>query len=521
MNLEAGLGTLDPAFARDQASGWMTAQVFNGLVELDADLLVKPVIAKDWRIEEEGKLYTFILRKDVFFHKHVLLGKDSSRTVTAADFVYSFSRICDPKTASSGQWIFNGKIEGLEAFKEGKADRITGFVAVDDTTLQIRLTRPLPGFLGLLAMPYAYVVPKEVVEAYGDEFRANPIGTGPFKFVRWEEGSFLLLHKNRTYFEFDNEVRLPYLEGVFVEFIPSRLSAFVEFSQGGLDIINGVDNSYKDEVLNLDGSIKEEYANAYQFVLAPQLNTEYLGILVDTTEEVAKGHPLSDVRVRKALNYAIDREKMVKYLLNGMGFPVNAGFVPKGMPSHNPAVVRGFEYDLDTAKALLRAAGYPNGEGLPELVLNSTPNYQHISEYVQKAFANIGVKLSIQNLQGGALRREIYSTKINFWRASWIADYPDAENYLSLFYSANHSPGGPNTTHYRSQAFDDLYDASLTMTDDSARFALYNQMEQIMLEDAPIIPLYYDRMFRMIQPNVKGFRTNPMNHVVLKYVRKE
>ena len=520
MNLDAGLETLDPAFAGSRSPIWMTAQLYNGLVVQDSAFQARPGIARAWKISPDGLRYTFLLRDDVYFHRHGCFGPDSTRRVTAQDFVYSFTRVCDPAVAAKGAWIFNGKVQGLETFRRGEAERISGFEAPDDTTLVIRLQRPFPPFLGLLATPYGYVVPREAVQQYGEDFGRNPVGTGPFTCFRWEEGRQLILHQNPHYFETDEQGQpLPYLDAVSVRFIPSRLTAFVEFTQGNLDFIGDLDASYRDEVLTRDGRIKSAYAERYQFLLAPQLNTEYLGMQVDPTLDFVQDHPLRKLALRRALNYAVDRPKLVRYLLNGMGYPAESGFIPKGLPSHDPQAVPGFTYDPARARQLLAEAGYPNGEGLPPLTLYITDKYAAISEFIQKSFENIGVELEIQNLQGGALRGQVYGVKLNFWRASWIADYPDGENYLSLFYSENWAPDGPNTTHYRSAEFDRLYRQALTLTEDSLRQRVYQQMDRLMLEQAPIIPLYYDRSFRMLQPGITGLGSNAMNHLYLKRVR--
>ena len=522
MNLSAGLKSLDPAFASDKRSIWMTAQLFNGLVELDEQLRVQPALARKWEISADGLHYTFHLRKEVYFHQDSAFSDipQQRRFVTADDFVYSFTRICDPEVAARGTWIFNGKIEGLDAFTEGKVDVIRGFEAENDSTFHIHLTAPFPPFLGLLAMPYCFVLPKEAVDFYGENFRAHPVGTGPFRFFRWEEGHHLILHKNPHYFEKENDQPLPYLDAVSIRFMPSRLAAFVEFKQGKLDFINGIDESYKDEILHADGSIKDAYKDQYQFHLAPQLNIEYLGMLVDSSEEVARGHPLTDVRIRKALNYAIDRKKLVRYLLNGMGYAAHSGFVPYGMPGFDSAAVRGYVFDLEKARNLLAEAGFPDGKGLPAMTLYSTPEYANISEFIQKAFENIGLQLEVQNMQGGTLRKEVRNSRYNFWRGSWIADYPDGENYLALLYGPHTVPNGPNTTHYANPQFDSLYLAAKTVTDDSARYQIYQQMDRLMLEDAPVIPLYYDRSIRILQKNITGLQSNPMNHLHLKRVRK-
>ncbi|MEM6804267.1 MAG: ABC transporter substrate-binding protein [Bacteroidota bacterium] len=520
MNLSETLNSLDPAFASARTKIWMTSQLFNGLVSLDSQLNIQPSIARSYEISEDRKTYTFQLKKGVYFHKDPLFGPDSSRSVTAHDFVYSFNRICDPDLGSSGFWIFRDKIPGIEAFRSGESKQISGFRALNDSVFQVSLSRPFPAFISLLAMPFAFVVPKEIVDHYGDDFSSHPIGTGPFRFYRWQEGQSLILHKNPAYFEQDETGQaLPYLDAVEVSFMSSRLSAFIEFIQDKLDFIGDLDNSYKDEVLYPDGRIKEDYQRNYQVILAPQLNIEFLCFQMDEEAEVSKGHPIRDVRIRKAINHAIDKEKLVKYLLNGMGYPAHAGIVPQGMPGFN-ADLSAYPYDLQKARDLLKEAGYPQGKGLPELVLNSTAKYAAISEFVQKSCEHIGIKINVQNMEGGALRTESKASKLNFWRASWIADYPDPENYLGLLYGSNFSPDGPNRTHYKDERFDQLYNKSLSIRKDSLRFIVYQKMDSLAMADAPIVPLYYDKSFRILQKGISGMVSNPMNHLFLKRVRK-
>lgn len=516
MNLAPGLSTLDPAYARDQGAIWMCGQLFNGLVEFDEDLEIQPSLAASYAISDSGKTYTFALKKDVFFHKDPLFGSDSTRRFNAEDVKYSFTRICDPSVASSGFWIFNGKIAGLDAYREAIATDISGFEVVTPDTFRVHLVQPFPPFLGNLAMAYGYIVPHELTEEYGKDFRNHPIGTGPFKFKSWDEGTSLVLRKNDNYFE----KGLPYLDAIQVRFIRDRLSEFAEFCQGKLDFVNGLDKATKDEVFLPDGSIKPDYAENYRFDRAPQLNTEFIGILVDDSLAAAHNSPMRDVRVRQALNYAIDRDKLVDYLLNGNGYPATSGIMPRGIPGFDSTKVIGYSYDPDRAVQLLAEAGYPGGKGLPVLSLKSNPSYQAVMEFIQKSFERIGVTMKIDNMDGGTLRSKAKKGEIDLWRASWIADYPDGENYLGLYYSGNIPPNGANRMRYSNPGFDSLYVKALSTTDDSTRHALYQEMEILAMPDAPIIPLYYDKILRMVQPSIEGLETNAMNMLYLKKVRK-
>src|SRR5210317_2140545 len=208
-NEHSNISSLDPAFAKNQAHIWAINQLFNGLVELDDDMRIRPSVAKEWVISEDGLRYTFSLREDVFFHKHRLFGIDSTRAVKASDFEYSFNRLLDPKVAAPGGWVLQN---------------VSHFEAKNDTIFEIQLKQPFPPFLSLLSMKYCSVVPKEVVEYYGTDFRANPIGTGPFQFKLWVENTKLVLRKNPNYFEFEEGKRLPKLEAVAITFLPDKQS---------------------------------------------------------------------------------------------------------------------------------------------------------------------------------------------------------------------------------------------------------------------------------------------------------
>ncbi|MDL2315178.1 ABC transporter substrate-binding protein [Bacteroidales bacterium OttesenSCG-928-C19] len=506
-NESAGITSLDPAFAKDQAMIWVNSQLFNGLIQLDNYLQVRPAIAKEWTISPDGKTYTFLLRDDVCFHEHPLF-EGERRKVTAQDFVYSFARIIDESVASPGAWIF-GNIDSV--------DNKPAFIAENDSVFSIRVKNIFPPFLSLLGMPYCSVIPHEIAEHYGKDFRRNPVGTGPFKFKFWKEGVKLVLLKNDDYFEKDAEGNsLPYLDAVSVTFIVDKQTAFLEFIKGNLDFMNSIDPAFKDELLTPNGELREKYQEEIVMSSEPYLNTEYLGFLMDPKEN----NPLLDKKVRQAINYGFDRKKMIKYLRNNIGTPGEYGIIPPGMPGFDAEKMQGYTYNPEKAKRLLAEAGFPNGEGLPELVLSTTQTYLDLCKYIQQQLGLIGLKVKVDVNPPGALREQIAQSKINWFRGSWIADYPDAENYLSLFYSANFSPMGPNYTHYRNENFDKLYTQARALTNDSLRFIKYQEMDRLLIEEAPFVVLYYDQVVHFTHKNIHNTSTNPMNMLNLKYVKK-
>ena len=502
-NESAGINTLDPAFAKDQAHIWVCSQLYNSLVQLDTNLEVQPALAKRWTISPDGKTYTFILRDDVWFHKNALLGPDSTRRVTAEDMRYSLHRIIDPSVASPGRWIFSEVADD-------------GFRVVDDTTFQVILKEPFAPFLSLLSMPYCSAVPREVVEHYGDDFRKHVCGTGPFQLQWWEESEKLVMRKNPRYYEFDtlNETitRLPYLDAVAVTFIIDKQTAFLEFIKGNMDFMNSIDAGYKDEILTRTGQLKTKYADRIDMVSTPYLNTEYLGFRMDGNSQV-----LRDRRIRQAINMGFDRRKMMKYLRNGVGTPGTHGIVPVGLPGGGN---KGYDYDVPRALQLLEEAGYPHGKGLPTLVLSTTSSYLDLCKYIQQQLGLMGVKVEIDVHPPAALREAIAQGKTDWFRGSWVADYPDAQNYLSLFYSGNFTPNGPNYTHFSNARYDALYRRALKESDVETRQRLYQQMDSIAAVEAPVIVLYYDQILHFTHKNINGLRSNAMNALDLRRVRK-
>lgn len=506
-----GITSLDPAFSNNQSNIWACNHLFNGLVQLDDQSNAKPSIAHSWEVSEDGKTYLFHLRNDVFFQHDTLL--KANRRVLASDFVYSFNRITNEKTASPGSWIFN-------FVEKDSSNVLTGVKSLNDSTLEIHLSTPFPPFIGLLSAAYCSVVPHEVVEFYGKDFRKHPIGTGPFKFDRWIERTALVLHKNENYFEFDaNGNRLPYLDAVMISFINDKQSAFLEFLKGKLDLISGLDAGFKDDLLTPGGKMRTKYSGRFRMETAPYLNTEYLGFIMDPNVESMKGNPLNNIKIRQAISYGFDRKKMIAYLRNSMATPGTGGIIPPGTPGFTEAETYGFDYNPELAKKLLAEAGYPNGKGLPKITMSTTSSYQDLCEYIQGQLSEIGIKVNVEINQSAQHRQMVAKQQLAWFRASWIADYADGENYLSLFYSKNKAPAGPNYTHYSNKNFDLLYEKSLLTQNDSLRQGLYRAMDSTAMQDAPVVILYYDRVLRLVQNKVSGLTMNPLNLLNLKTVK--
>ena len=505
-NQESGIASLDPAFARDQATGWAVNMLYNGLLQLDSQLQLQPAIAQRWEVNEAGTIYRFWLRNDVHFHENKCFGETKSRKVSASDFVYSFKRLIDPKTASPGAWIFNDKL----------ADE--GFYAISDSVFEIRLNAPFPPLPQLLSMGYCSVVPQEAVEFYGNTFRENPVGTGPFQMAFWFENEALSLHKNPHYFEFDGPTRLPHLDAVMVHFLPDKQSAFLAFLQNKLDFISGIDPSFKDEVLQKDGKLQPKYEGKITLQKSAYLNTEYLGILLDSKQKAQ--HPaLRDKRVRQALNHGFDRVQMMRYLRNNIGIPGTAGLIPPGLPGFDSAQLGHYSYQPEKAKKLLAEAGYGNKP--LKLQLETNPAYLDLCVFIQRQWQQLGVELSINTSPGPTLRQLIGKGEAMMFRASWIADYPDAENYLALAYGPNETPNGPNYTRFKSSAFDALYQKAMREPDAAKRAMIYRQQNQMLVEESPYIVLYYDQVMRLVKPGISGLSTNAMNVLDLKRVQKK
>ncbi|MGB0476733.1 MAG: ABC transporter substrate-binding protein [Flavobacteriaceae bacterium] len=499
LNVHENINTLDPAYARDLRSIWAMNQIFNGLVRLDDELNIQPDIATHWEISEDAKTYLFYLRDDVYFHTSEIFGDQKTRVVTASDFVYSFDRIKDKKIASPGLWT-------LESVKH--------YEAVDDNTLKIELTHPFSPFLGILSMKHLSVLPKELDDLPNNTISTKPIGTGPFYVKAWMQNLKMVLRKNQLYFETNEKgEQLPHLESVAITFVPDKQSEFLLFLQGKLDMINSLDASYKDELLDKNGQLQTKYINSVKLLRSPYLNTEYIGIYLDNNKA-----EIQSIALRKALNYGLDRKEMIRFLKNNIGSPATKGFIPDGLNTN--LAVQGYSYDMKKAKELVEQFRVDTGIQNPTLTLATDDNYVDLCTYLQNAYNQIGITINIEVMPSAALREAKSNGKLELFRASWVADYPDPENYLLPYFSENFSPNGPNYTHFKSKAFDEGYKEIAATLDADRRNNLITSLDQQLVDKAPFILLYYDEVLRFIQPNVEGMIPSPVNMLDLRRVKK-
>jgi oligopeptide transport system substrate-binding protein len=507
-NESSGLASLDPAFAKNKQVMWSVHQLYNTLIEIDSTMQMAPSLAKRWDISKDNLVFTFYLRNDVFFADDECFANNKGRRLTADDVEYSFKRIVDKNTASPGAWIFNNRV-----------DSVNGFTAINDSVFQLKLIHPFQSILGILSMQYCSVVAKEAVEKYKNDFRRHPVGSGPFSFVAWEEGQALVLKKNEDYFEKDTAGKhLPYLDGIKVSFYDSKATEFLEFQQNRLDFIDDIDPSFKDEMLTKTGNLKKIWEGKIQLQKQPYLNIEYLGILVDEQNQLVKNSPLRLQKIRQAINYGFDRRKMMLYLRNSIGIAAESGFVPCGLPSFDSVNVKGYQYNVAKAKQLLAEAGYADGKNLPSIKLLTIPIYGDLGNYIANELRQIGINIQVEVIQKSLLLEQTSKSQALFFRGSWIADYPDAENYLSVFYSKNPAP--PNYTRYKNAAYDLLYERSLSEKNDSLRYRLYQQMDKIIIADAPVVPLWYDMAIHLLHTNIKNFPANSLNLLELRRTKK-
>lgn len=529
-NMPTEPNSLDPIEISQQASWWIGSQVYEGLVALDKDLNPVGAVAERWETSEDGLVWTFYIREGARFGDNEIFAEGKGRQVNAEDVRTSFERVCSPGR-SAGYWVFRGKVAGVEEFYDSRVENgdnpsvehVAGFEIVDDMTFRITLSEPFAPFIYLLTTPFCYIAPVEGPEKLGDEFARNPVGSGPFRLTAWDEGQQIVLTKNSNYYMTDESgTSLPYLDSVWVTFIADPATEFSEFERGNLDLLTAIDPTFAEKVLDPDGEgLTDAYSN-YTLHTQPGMSIEYYGFTVDPNTAAGKVSPFATNRhLRKALNYAIDRERITRFVLKGLATPAFYGPIPPSTPGF--AGVEGYSYDLEKMKEQLDSAGYPNGEGLGafEIQVSSTKQTTSVAEVVQEDLRKAGFEVSVKPTEHRVHLEMADNGEVPIWRTSWLADYPHAENFMANFYAPYSKPNGPNRARYSNRVVDSLYNAALApgLSENQSK-EIYAQMERIVLEDAPWLFLYYSRVHHLTQPWVKGYLSTALQTFDLRRVTK-
>jgi peptide/nickel transport system substrate-binding protein/oligopeptide transport system substrate-binding protein len=472
--------TLDPAMARDLYSVTVIQQLFDGLVQFDQNLNVIPAIARSWKISHEGLTYTFFLREGVKFH--------NGREIVADDVVYSFTRVADPKNKSPGSHLLE-KVLGFNEFQDGKIDYVKGFKSIDKFTFEIRLSEPFYPFISVLGTFHFKVVPKEEIEKPDSAFSRNPIGSGPYKFVSMKEKEEIILESNPDYFE-----GKPYLDRVVFKIFHGapREKILKEFKEGGLE------ESFlpPEEIENV---VRER---RYLFLQKPSLSLRFYGLNL-------LSKPLGDKKVRKAINFAVDRKFIVSQIHKNQ-FHVAKGVLPPGMPGYDP-MKDPYPFNETQAVKLLSEAGYRKGQTLPTLEIWSSTSSEAAQKElneIQSELKKVGIPSSIHfETNWPNFESMVRANKAPMFILAWYADFPDPD---SLLYSLFHSKSKNNFVAYSRPEVDRLIDKARAERDYLKRMAAYRKIEEIILEDAPIVPMI-NHLFQLVyQPYVRGIELNAL-----------
>jgi oligopeptide transport system substrate-binding protein len=540
---------LDPAFADDLYSGLEVTRVYEGLLQysyLKRPYQLEPALAEAMpSISRDGKVYTFKIKKDVVFQDDAAFKSEDQalngkgRAVVAEDFIFSFKRLADPKLNSPMWWIFDGKIEGLNEWREaaqksGKADysaAVAGLKAVDAHTLEIRLKARSYQFIYTLAMPAASVVAREAVEAYGAEFLNHPVGTGAFKLAEYNPSSKIVYVKNPT---FRNEVypaegnagdkenglledagkRLPLVDKVVMTVFTESQPQWLNFMQGKLDAAPIPKDNFG-QAIGKDGDLVPELkTKGIKLAKEAQLDVTHTSFNM-TDPVVGKNKYL-----RQAISLAINTPEQIELFYNGRAIQAE-GPIPPGLAGYDESLKNPYNGpNIEKAKELMKKAGYEDGKGLAplEYLTLADSTARQMTEHFQKSLAPLGITLKVQTFSWPEFQQSLKNKKGQMWSFAWGADYPDAENFLQLFYSKNAAPG-PNDSNYSNPEFDRLYEQSLTMGDSPDRTALYKKMVAMVVEDAPWAFGVHRVAYGLSHPWLKNFKPHEFNHGMSKYYR--
>ncbi len=507
----------------DAVSARITQQIYQGLYKFD-QLTLEPVncLAASETINDNATEWTFSIRKGVYFADDACFPDGKGREMTAKDIKYCFEMLCQNRPDNTNHELFTQRVVGARDYYEGKANEVKGIELVDDYTLKITLTSSFSAFNSLLAHGACVIFPKEAYDKYGDEMRVKCVGTGPFMIDDITEGTQVRLVKNPNYWEKDEHGnQLPYLDIVKITFTKDKKSELSNFRKNNLDMVWKLPVDEMEAVLVSIEEAQNGGNPEFKYQQVNGLNTQFYAFN-------ANSPIFSDKNVRLAFNMAIDRDALIKYTLKGEGEPAEHGLVPK-FGKYDNSEVDGFEFNPDEAKKLMAAAGYPNGKGFPELTLylneGGSINTIIAAALQNQLKENIGISIKIEPLPFDVLIERFATGQTEFTRTSWIADFPDASNFLWLFYGKNvpddpNARSLPNFSRYKNPVFDDYFEKGMSALSNEEQQMYYNKCDSILVADAAFLPLFHDQYIRLIQNNIVAFPINAMEYRDLTRVFK-
>jgi len=545
------LTSLDPARVMDVPSVQAVSKIYEGLLQysyLDRPYKVEPLLAEAMpEVSTNGLEYTFRIRRGIHFQDDPCFaaGGGKGRELTAEDFVYSIKRVADPRVGSSGYWAFRGRIAGLDEFREKaateKADYdapVEGLQATDRYTLRMRLTQPFPALLWILTMNYAYAVPREAVEYYGGEFVNHPVGTGPYVLLSHVHNYRLEFVRNPTWQQTgrtdsypsagapgdaeagllaDAGARIPFLDRIVQYVIGDASTQWLMFLSNELEM-SAISRDNWDAVIVRQDELAGDLARrGIVMDRTPSLDTSYIGF---NMEDPVVG---TNRLLRQAMMAAFDREKWVRFQ-NGRVVPAD-GPVPPVMRHADPGRTR-FPYDVERARALLSAAGYPGGRDPRtgrrlELTLelgSGGSDTRESAEVMASFMERIGIVLKPSFNNWPAFLKKVEQRQAQMFMMSWVADYPDPENFLQLFYGPNETPGA-NRCNYHNAEFDRLYESALRMPEGPPKHEIHAAMEKIVMEDCPWLFLHHNMSFSLRHGRLRNYKPHDFPYGMIKYYR--
>lgn len=520
MNEVENFKSLYPLNITEVSSSRIGNQLYEGLCIFNQKTLeIEPALAESWEVNENATEFTFKLRKGVFFHDDPCFKDGKGREVNIEDVKYVFMQAATADINNQGYHFYLNRIKGFKEYYESTqknkplAEGITGVEVLDESHIKITLNDPFGSFLNLLALPFVSIYPKEAVDKYGTDMRINAVGTGPFYLKKIIEDEAVFLTKFDKYWGKDKAGnQLPYLDGVKVTFIKEHQSQLLEFRKGNIDMIFRIPLEMADEIISPDGKLTESYSE-FSLQENASFTIQYYGFY-------NQRKPFQDKRVRQAFNLAVDRDKLTKYTLKGSAAPGDYGIVPPGFDGYEYDKLNGFKFNPVKARELLAAAGYGNGEGfgVTTLQINSGGGRnEQVAEAIQSMLLeNLNLEVKLKILPFAQHLENIETGQVDFWRAGWIADYPDPENFLNLLWSIHIPEEGQksylNSFRFDNKEFDKYFTQALKTIDRGKRYELYRKAENIMLEEAPMMVLFYDTDQRLLQSKIRNFPQNAMEY---------